>query len=146
MLTPPYHPRAPGWWWNSFCFSPSPSLSRQFSKVFRSGSCVCSRQASAAPILQSPILRSVLLRRGSCLALGRRRPVPPSPTLKWPSIRSVLFRFGRLFAAGMRPRLRNTSGVQHNLFCAPGAPRKAPERCTKNELFRRDACYKKRPK
>ncbi len=64
-----------------------------------------------------------------------RRPLSHSPTLEWPIIRGVLPRLGRLFAAGQRPRLRNTSGIQHDLRLGHGSlpkggrgpPRDKPE-------------------
>ncbi len=63
-----------------------PPFCRQFSKMFCSESGGCSRRVSTAPTLSSPISRGLLLRFGSCLALGRR-PFSPSPTLKLPLLR-----------------------------------------------------------
>ncbi len=82
-----------------------------------------------------------LLRLGSCLALGRRFS-SPSPIRKWPVIKTVLLWLGRLLASGKRPRLRNTSRIQHDLILDPGSPQKAAREPPRDKP--KDQCWASR--
>jgi hypothetical protein len=92
-------------------FPRRPPFCRQFSEVFCSRSCGSSRRVSAAPTQESPIIRRVLLQLGSCLALGR----PPFFT-KMGLVLGRRAHFQQGCLSSFWDRLRNTSGVQHDLF------------------------------